>query len=334
MFKKILVTAIAATAITVPQATAAEAESCTIESGTFNWGIKHSWRSYIKGRIANGDWETTGTVKENGDPTGSDFTFGFEVDPEASTVSVDEAGNVTASKIKAKDSSITFTGHHGALYSKMTNPFVQTEGDKAQLGSGYEAYFVEGKHMTQYTPEDRVEANKRTGEGAFGQGKAQWSKDGDTLTLNASDVMYERQPGTNDSGDVEGVDFLFMGMYSHDYNPEVDSAQLTLNLAPGCGQEKDNDEVPSEGEKPKPQVPSEGEKPKPQVPSDGEKPKPQTPSEDKNLSSGENSSSSSKVTNFWNYFLGIATIGSMIAILWQAFVKSGAFDSARAFFQR
>ncbi len=30
MFKKILVTAIAATAITVPQATAAEAESCTM----------------------------------------------------------------------------------------------------------------------------------------------------------------------------------------------------------------------------------------------------------------------------------------------------------------
>ncbi|MDK8763141.1 hypothetical protein QP922_04775, partial [Corynebacterium sp. MSK218] len=98
--------------------------------------------------------------------------------------------------------------------------------------------------------------------------------------------------------------------------------------------EKPKPQVPSEGEKPKPQVPSEGEKPKPQVPSDGEKPKPQTPSEDKNLSSGENSSSSSKVTNFWNYFLGIATIGSMIAILWQAFVKSGAFDSARAFFQR
>ena len=124
--------------------------------------------------------------------------------------------------------------------------------------------------------------------------------------------MYERQPGTNDSGDVEGVDFLFMGMYSHDYNPEVDSAQLTLKLAPGCGQKKDNGKDPS----------------------DGEKPNPQTPSEDKNLSSGENSSSSSKATNFWNYFLGIATIGSMIAILWQAFVKSGAFDSARAFFQR
>ncbi len=262
-------------------------------------------------------------MKENGDPTGGDFTFGFEVDPEASTVSVDEAGNVTASKIKAKDSSITFTGHHGALYSKMTNPFVQTEGDKAQLGSGYEAYFVEGKHMTQYTPEDRVEANKRTGEGAFGHGKAQWNKDGDTLTLSASDVMYERQPGTNDSGDVEGVDFLFMGMYSHDYNPEVDSAQLTLKLAPGCGQKKDNGKDPSDGEKPNPQVPSEGEKPKPQ-----------TPSEDKNLSSGESSSSSSKTTNFWNYFLGIAAIGSMIAILWQAFVKSGAFDSARAFFQR
>ena len=332
MFKKILVTAIAATAITVPQATAAEAESCTIESGTINWGVKHSWRSYIKGRIAKGDWETTGTVKEDGDPTGSDFTFGFEVDPATSTVSVDEAGNVTASKIKAKDSSITFTGHHGALYSKMINPFVQTEGDKAQLGSGYEAYFVEGKHMTQYTPEDRVEANKRTGEGAFGNGKAQWSKDGDTLTLSASDVMYERQPGTNDSGDVEGVDYLFMGMYGSDYNPEVDSAQVTLKVAPGCGQKKEEEKDSSEGEKP--QNPSDSEQPKPQNPSDSEQPKPQTPSEDKNLSSGENSSSISKVSNFWNYFLGIATVGSMIAILWQAFVKSGAFNSARVFFQR
>ena len=54
MFKKVVVTALAATALTVPHASAEE--TCTIESGSLNWGIKYSWRSYLKTGFAAGDW--------------------------------------------------------------------------------------------------------------------------------------------------------------------------------------------------------------------------------------------------------------------------------------
>ncbi|QQE49986.1 HtaA domain-containing protein [Corynebacterium urealyticum] len=341
MLKRILVTAIAATAITVPQASAAEAETCTIESGSFDWGVKQSWRKYIKGRIAQGTWETAGPVNENGEPNAKDFTFGFDVDPATSTVTVDENGNVTASKIRAKDSSVTFTGHHGALYSKMINPFVQTDGDKAQLGSEYEAYFVEGKAMHEYTAADRTEENKRTGEGAFGHGKAQWKKEGDTLTLDASDVTYVPQPGTNDSGAVEGVDFLFMGMYGPNYNPEVDGAKVTLKVS--C--EKKEPEVPetTTPEAPKPTEPENPKGPETPTPPAPEKPKEpknptetETPKPDKDGQGDKDTGSSamSKFKNFWSYFLGAVAIGGMFGVLWQAVVKSGALDNIRSFFQR
>lgn len=100
MFKKVVVTALAATALTVPHASAEE--TCTIESGSLNWGIKYSWRSYLKTGFAAGDWSTSGPVTQTGDPKGKDFSFGFEVDPETSTVAVDEEGNVVSSNIEAK----------------------------------------------------------------------------------------------------------------------------------------------------------------------------------------------------------------------------------------
>ncbi|TYR20346.1 hypothetical protein FYJ87_05105 [Corynebacterium urealyticum] len=373
MLKRILVTAIAATAITVPQASAAEAETCTIESGSFDWGVKQSWRKYIKGRIAQGTWETAGSVAENGEPNAKDFTFGFDVDPATSTVTVDENGNVTASKIRAKDSSVTFTGHHGALYSKMINPFVQTDGDKAQLGSEYEAYFVEGKAMHEYKPADRTEENKRTGEGAFGHGKAQWKKEGDTLTLDASDVTYVPQPGTDEDGAVEGVDFLFMGMYGPNYNPEVDGAKVTLKVScekkepetpettepkgPEATEDPKEPETPettepkgpeatedpkepetTTPEAPKPTEPgtTTPETPKPTEPENPKGPETPKPDKDKDGQGDKDTGSSaiSKFKNFWNYFLGAVAIGGMFGILWQAVVKSGALDNIRSFFQR
>lgn len=371
MFKRILVTALAATALTVPHASAEE--TCTIESGSLNWGIKHSWRSYIKGPIAQGDWTTTGSVQENGEPDSKDFTFGFDVDPEKSTVTVDEQGNVTASEIRTKDSSITFTGHHDALYSNVKSPFVKTTGDEVRLGSGYEAYYVEGKHMTQYTKDDQTEANKRTGEGAFAHGKGQWKKEGNTLPLSTADTSYERQPGTTDKK-AEGVDVLFMGIYGPKYSPKVDEAQLTLNVSPDCGQKKSPEledqhnpeapeapqgEAPSKSEEttqnepaPQPPATSQSQAPsqKPETPkhtesSETKKPEPKKPESDKPANEApekgkdqggadEHSAFGSKFAKIWNYILGVVTIGSMFAILGQAFIKSGALDSVRALLHR
>ena len=43
----------------------------TIQSGTLNWGMKHTWRFYTKGRIAQGDWTTSGEVSTNSAKTTS-----------------------------------------------------------------------------------------------------------------------------------------------------------------------------------------------------------------------------------------------------------------------
>ncbi|WP_411702781.1 HtaA domain-containing protein [Corynebacterium sp. LaCa142] len=352
MFKKVVVTALAATALTVPHASAEE--TCTIESGSLNWGIKHSWRSYLKSGFAAGDWSTSGPVTQTGDPKGKDFSFGFDVDPATSTVTVDEDGNVVSSNIESKDSSITFTGHHGALHSTVVAPFIKTSGNQAQLGSGYEVYHVEGKNMFQYTEDDRIDANKRTGDGIFGHGTAQWTKEGDTLTLSASDVRYKEQQGTKD-GKIEGVDQLFMGMYSSESKPELDDAHLTLKVSPGCGQKKE--ETPQNEPAPQPPVaaPEKEEKPQSQPPKGNPAPqspatsqipappkKPETPKSPETSESKkpgtqkpeEDAPSGSSFAKVWNYILGVVTIGSMFAILGQAFIKSGALDSVRALLHR
>ena len=349
MFKKALVTALAATALTVPHASAEE--TCTIESGSLNWGIKHSWRSYLKSGFAAGDWSTSGPVTQTGDPKGKDFSFGFDVDPATSTVTVDEDGNVVSSNIESKDSSITFTGHHGALHSTVVAPFIKTSGNEAQLGSGYEVYHVEGKNMFQYTEDDRIDANKRTGDGIFGHGTAQWTKEGDTLTLSASDVRYKEQQGTKD-GKIEGVDQLFMGMYSSENKPELDDAHLTLKVSSGCGQKKE--ELPQDQKKPQnepapePPVasPEKEEKPRSQPPASSQTlASPKKPETSKSPESSESKKpgtdkpekdtpSGSSFAKVWNYILGVATIGSMFAILGQAFIKSGALESVRALLHR
>lgn len=401
MFKKALVTALAATALTVPHASAEE--TCTIESGSLNWGIKHSWRSYIKG-FAHGDWTTDGTVTENGEPRSEDFYFGFEVDPQKSTVTVDENGNVTSSKIKTKDSSITFTGHEEALHSTVISPYVETTGNAAHLGSGYEGYYVAGKHMTKYTKADRIPENKRTGEGVFAHGTAEWQKEGDKLTLATSGTKYKEQPGTIPAKSiVDGVDVLFLGTYSSTYSPKIDEAQVTLNVSPGCGQKKEEKpqgpedsaggegqqaDQPSQGQEkpqdnpapqppvtspekeekpqaqppkgnPAPQPPAASQTPappkKPETPkgpetSESKKPgtdkpetkKPEIPKPEKENpekgngqgSSGNDSASGFSFAKVWNYILGVVTIGSMFAIIGQAFIKSGALESLRALLPR
>ena len=54
-----------ASIIATVQANTCANPTMIIQSGTLDWGVKHSWRSYIKGRIAQGDWTTSGEVGTN-----------------------------------------------------------------------------------------------------------------------------------------------------------------------------------------------------------------------------------------------------------------------------
>ncbi|APQ54548.1 Hypothetical protein CpMEX30_1520 [Corynebacterium pseudotuberculosis] len=232
---------IGAAGMCVPQAIADEAvaaKECSVQvvSGSVKWGIKHSWRNYIQGNIAKGQWETTGKVTEGtGDKKNKDFQFNFEVDPARTKIAV-ENGKITTSEIRTKDSSITFTGHHGALYSQVKSPIIKTSGDTVSAGSGYLGYYVPGKNMTQYTEKGPGwNANKSRGRGFFLKAKGETaSLSGETLTLKGSNLRYTPQPGTKD-GKIEGVDVLFMGIYNENYLPEVDDVDVELKVKNNCG---------------------------------------------------------------------------------------------------
>ncbi len=242
----------------------AEPQTCKnpgveIVSGTVDWGVKTSWRSYITGNIAKGQWTIGGAVKEGPQAKNAkDFQFLFEVDPAKSNIKVDKDGNVTEAKIQTKDSSIEFEGHKGALYSKMQSPYFEIQGNTVRPGVTYVAYYVEGKGMTEYTPADRIEANKVTGTDTFGQGAVEAVTEGDIIHLETQGMKYKQKPGTNYDPEtkkqtVEGIDRLFLGTYNENYQPELDDASIALKTRQVC-----NDAAtPSE----KPSKPSESSKP-------------------------------------------------------------------------
>ena len=225
----------------------------TIESGSLNWGIKQSWRNYISGRIAQGTWTTSGAVADNGKAkNAADYQFQIEVDPATSKIELNPDGSVKSADIQAKDSTIEFSGHHGALSSTFVKPFVKTNGTTVTPGSGYVGYYVPGKGMTDYKPEDRVEANKVTGSDSFASSdKGAWTVTDTEATLKATDLKYVPKPGTRYEQDthkqyVEGVDILFMGAYNE--GDPVDDVDVSLKLKKGCADAP----APAPTEEPKP----------------------------------------------------------------------------------
>ncbi|WP_426717777.1 HtaA domain-containing protein [Corynebacterium auriscanis] len=302
--------ALGSSLLAVPTATAQEGQNTAptqcktvVTGGTFNWGVKQSFRQYIQGFIAKGKWSLEGNVQES-DPDnrdGEDFQFKYEVDPASSTVEFDETGKVTKADIRTKPSKITFEGHHGALYTNFLNPFVQTEGGQVKGGAGYLAYYVPGKDMTHYTPEDRTEANKVTGSDVFSSGEGTWTVNEGTVKLDATKMQYVPKRGTDPrAGIIEGVDALFMGLYSSSYKPELDDIDISLTTEKKC------------------------ENPKPPVKPD---PKPGEGSDIGNGSAPEMSSTHwEKFAKVWNYLLGAAGILGMAAILAHALKVSGAFN--------
>ena len=274
-----------------------------IVDGTFNWGIKHSYRNYINGRIARGEWKTEGAVTQDStdkkEQSKPGFQFHFDVDPEKSKIELDKTGNVVNADIQTKDSTLIFEGHHGALYTQMQSPYVKTTGTEVKTGTGYVGYYIPGKAMTTYTPEDRTEANKRTGTGEFGAGKTEgWNLEGNKLTMSGTNLHFTPQPGSDPwKGIHEGVDILFMGAY-RDTDP-LDDLSVDLNVkntcldedkteqpAPGAGENNQpgqgNEQAPTET----PQAPTETPQPpaeKPQAPTETPQPpaeKPQPPAKD------------------------------------------------------
>jgi hypothetical protein len=108
-----------AAALALTGAPTGAAASCTVDDATMTWGFKESFRSYISGTIANGEW----TVEDGA--TYSTPSFGW----------TGGAGELTgATGVVAFTGSITFTGHGGVLNTTVANPQLRFDGsDSATL---------------------------------------------------------------------------------------------------------------------------------------------------------------------------------------------------------
>lgn len=104
--------------------------TCTEDDGDrkvsetrMGWGIKDSFRSYIRGSIAKGDWTTAG---------GAVYSEGnFVFSGSRGTVRAAD-GSVTSGTL-VFGGSVTFTGHEGVLRTVVSDPEIRFEGGSGTL---------------------------------------------------------------------------------------------------------------------------------------------------------------------------------------------------------
>ncbi|MFK4790361.1 HtaA domain-containing protein [Microbacterium sp. ZW T5_56] len=98
-----------------PSAAAVAPGACTVDAADLTWGFKESFRSYISGTIANGEWQTDGGASYT-TPSFS-FTAGTgDYAPDTATGAVSFLG------------AIHFTGHEGLLQTSVSAPTLQLTG--------------------------------------------------------------------------------------------------------------------------------------------------------------------------------------------------------------
>jgi hypothetical protein len=108
-------TATASAPVTPSVVVPAAAAACQVTDAQLTWGFKESFRAYVTGTIANGDWTTSG----NAGYTTPSFHWaagGGSVDPASGTGQVGFSG------------AVRFTGHKGAMDTTIANPVIRWGG--------------------------------------------------------------------------------------------------------------------------------------------------------------------------------------------------------------
>lgn len=89
----------------------------TIKSANLGWGVRDSFRNYVRGGIANGSWELNGTSYSSDTFNWSNGTGTFK----------GGKGSISFS------GSVRFTGHHGILDTTIANPRLEINGNSGTL---------------------------------------------------------------------------------------------------------------------------------------------------------------------------------------------------------
>ncbi|YAL83535.1 HtaA domain-containing protein [Dermacoccaceae bacterium W4C1] len=93
------------------------AGACAVSTATLNWGFKESFRSYISGSIANGEWVTSGGAKY----ATPEFSW---AGGKGTYNGAKRTGDITFA------GSVKFTGHDGLLNTTISNPRIRIQNAK------------------------------------------------------------------------------------------------------------------------------------------------------------------------------------------------------------
>jgi hypothetical protein len=111
---KALAAGIVAASVLSPQALTEQ--ECTVGDAVITWGFKESFRSYISGSIAQGEWLVEGDVTY--------ATPHFHFEQGTGSISPDRSqGHIRY------DGSFVFTGHAGILETQLSNPLLSFTSD-------------------------------------------------------------------------------------------------------------------------------------------------------------------------------------------------------------
>lgn len=101
----------------------------TIKSANLGWGVRDSFRNYVRGGIANGSWELNGTSYSSDAFNWSNGTGTFK----------GGKGSISFS------GSVRFTGHHGILDTTIANPRLEINGNSGTLYATINSNDLSGK---------------------------------------------------------------------------------------------------------------------------------------------------------------------------------------------
>jgi hypothetical protein len=180
---------------------AAPAASCVATEGGFDWGFKESFRAYLSGSIANGEWTTEGGIGYE--------TPVFTSDALAGSVSLAPlAGEL------AVDGALRFTGHEGILDTTVSN--LRVELDDAQRL----ALIVDVRGTTQeFVEVDTADVLFATGD----LEAAQWTAGEDGLLIAGIPLVLT----------AEGAEAF--GTYPE--GEALDPLDLRLTTTPACAEQ-------------------------------------------------------------------------------------------------
>ncbi|AGP30505.1 HtaA domain-containing protein [Corynebacterium terpenotabidum] len=220
--------------------------SCSVADGDrkvvetrMGWGIKESFRSYIKGSIAQGDWTTTG---------GAVYSEGnFVFSGSSGTVTVAD-GSATSGTLKF-GGSVLFTGHEGVLRTVISDPEIQINGSTGSLIANVESNDTSG-NATDY---GRIElatlsitASEITDGVLDGAAAAALSSDGETALAgfySAGEALDPVSYRAALSDDCEGDSDASLGDKPENEDDEDDSGKGKVTVNEAAASDSDDEDT-------------------------------------------------------------------------------------------